>query len=87
MVIGGALVGEEGTTTGLTVSFDTWDNGNGDGPAIDIKHNGVIVAHKFFQGVGGSRGPYCAVVETDSAGNPISLRTEPKGSLANWVDL
>ena len=85
-VIGGALVGEEGATTGLSVSIDTSDNGHGDGPAIDIKYYGAIIAHKFFQGVG-SRGPYCAVVETDAAGNPISLETEPSGSVANWVDL
>jgi len=85
-VIGGALVGEEGATTGLSVSIDTSDNGHGDGPAIDIKYYGAIIAHKFFQGVG-SRGPYCAVVETDAAGNPIALETEPSGSVANWVDL
>src|SRR5687768_14021911 len=31
-IISGGTVGEEGTTTGLSVNLDTWDNGNGDGP-------------------------------------------------------
>jgi hypothetical protein len=93
-VVGGGTVGEEGTTTGLTVSFDTWDNRDGgsalagDGTAIDIKVNNVIIAHKLFQG-DGSRGPYCSVVETDAAGNPISIETDPTGTAApgTWVDL
>lgn len=42
----GATVGEEGTTTGLSVNFDTWDNGNGEAPAIEIKWNNVVVARK-----------------------------------------
>ncbi len=93
-VVAGGTIGEEGTTTGLTVSFDTWDNRDGgtalagDGPAIDIKVNNVIVAHKLMQG-DGSRGPYCAVVETDAAGNPVSIETDPTGTAApgTWVDL
>jgi len=93
-VVAGGTIGEEGTTTGLVVSFDTWDNRDGgsalagDGTAIDIKHNNVIVAHKLFQG-DGSRGSYCSVVERDASGNPISLETDPTGTAApgTWVDL
>jgi len=84
-VVAGGTIGEEGTTTGLSINFDTWDNGNGDGPAIDIKHNNVIVAHKRFLATGpqdGSPGPYCSPVETDASGNPISLFTD-----TNFVNL
>jgi len=86
-VVGGGTVGEEGTATGLSVNFDTWDNGNGDGPAIDVKVDGVIIGHKRFAG-DGSAGPYCAPVERDGTGNPISLETDPAGTPApgSWVD-
>jgi hypothetical protein len=35
---------EEGTGTGLTVEFDTYDNGGGEAPAIDVKAAGVEIA-------------------------------------------
>ena len=43
-----ANFGEEGpaSTAGITVSFDTYDNGGGEAPAIDVMVNGVQVAHK-----------------------------------------
>ncbi len=87
-VVGGGPVNEEGTASGLVVSLDTYDNGNSDGPALDIKVNNVIVAHKRFSG-DGSPGFLCCQVETDSAGNPISLETDPAGTPApgTWVDL
>lgn len=37
--------GEEGAGSGLTVSFDTYDNGAGEAPAIDVKWNSNVVAH------------------------------------------
>jgi hypothetical protein len=37
----GATFGEEGTGTGLVVSFDTYDNGNAEAPAIYVKFGGV----------------------------------------------
>jgi Bacterial lectin len=85
--VAGGTVGEEGTAPGLSVNLDTWDNGNGDGPAMDVKVDGVIVAHKRFAGIG-SLGPLCAPVEQDGAGNPISLETDPAGTSApgTWVD-
>jgi len=36
--------GEEGAGTGITISFDTFDNGGGEAPAIDAKSGGVTVA-------------------------------------------
>jgi hypothetical protein len=38
-----ASFGEEGAGTGLTVSFDTWDNGGAEAPAIDLKKGGVTI--------------------------------------------
>ena len=35
---------EEGYGTGLTVEFDTFDNGGGEAPAIDIKWKGTEIA-------------------------------------------
>lgn len=35
---------EEGTGNGLTVTFDTYDNGGGEAPAIDVKWAGTIAA-------------------------------------------
>ncbi len=35
---------EEGGGTGLTIVFDTYDNGGGEAPAIDIKKGGVVIA-------------------------------------------
>lgn len=37
--------GEEGTGGGLTVVFDTFENGPGEAPAIEVKWNGNVVAH------------------------------------------
>ena len=36
----------EGTGNGLSVSFDTFDNGAGEAPAVDIKFGGVTVASR-----------------------------------------
>ena len=35
--------GEEGAGTGLTVSFDVFDNGGGEAPAIDLKNGGTVI--------------------------------------------
>ena len=37
--------GEEGAGSGLTVSFDIYDNGFGEAPAIDVKWNSNVVSH------------------------------------------
>lgn len=33
--------GEEGAGSGLTISFDTYDNGGGEAPAVDVRFGGV----------------------------------------------
>jgi hypothetical protein len=49
-----ANYGEEGPAdgvngiNGLTVCWDIYDNGGGEAPAIDVKVNGVVVAHKSY---------------------------------------
>src|SRR4051794_1332993 len=40
---------EEGLPQGLAVSVDTWDNGGGEAPAIDIKWLGQTIGHAPFQ--------------------------------------
>jgi hypothetical protein len=42
---------EEGAGKGLTVSFDTWDNGNREAPAIDVKWGGAVFAHFLTTGL------------------------------------
>lgn len=41
--------GEEGLDTGLAINFDTWDNGGGEGPAVEVKWRGQIVTQQYFQ--------------------------------------
>ena len=36
-------ISEEGAGTGLSICFDTYDNGGGEAPAIDLKNAGTIV--------------------------------------------
>jgi len=77
----GATVGEEGTTTGLSVNLDTWDNGNGEAPAIEIKWNNVVVARKRFAGDSESAGPGYLIPERDPVtGAPIPIQTDPPGT-------
>jgi len=42
-----AAFGEDGAGSGLTLSFDTYDNGGGEAPAVDILWNGTMVAHRL----------------------------------------
>ena len=41
--------GEEGSDAGLAVNFDTWDNGGGEGPAVEVKWRGQVIARQSFQ--------------------------------------
>ena len=77
----GAYTAEEGTPTGLVVSFDTWDNdGDDTAPAIEVRYNGAVVGFQsMYPGPGnnireGGRAPAGPVL-LDSAGNPVSLFT------------
>ena len=40
-----APISEEGDGTGLTVAFDSYDNGGNEAPAIDVKWGGATVGH------------------------------------------
>jgi hypothetical protein len=40
--------GEDGAGSGLTVAFDTYDNGGGEAPAIDIRFGGITLATKRY---------------------------------------
>lgn len=40
---------EDGLGEGLTVSFDTWDNGAAEAPAIDVKWLGATIGHVSLQ--------------------------------------
>jgi hypothetical protein len=86
---------EEGTPTGLVVSFDTWDNAADDtAPAIEVRYNGAVVAFKsMYPGAGNNlrdsgRAPAGPVLQ-DSAGNPVSLftlgTTRNDGSFVNVI--
>src|SRR5262245_392423 len=82
-----ATLGEEGAGTGVTVTFDTWDN-NGDdtAPAIDVRYGGAILA---FQSMAtdvagqalreGSRDPAGPIL-TNSAGGQVNLQTFQPGA-------
>ena len=41
--------GEEGLDQGLAVNFDTWNNGDGEGPAVEVKWRGQVIARQPFQ--------------------------------------
>ncbi|HOK77854.1 MAG TPA: hypothetical protein PLW35_09050, partial [Verrucomicrobiota bacterium] len=67
-----AAWGEEGTGTGLTLAFDTYDNGGGEAPAIDLKiGNQVIVSKKVPIGD----------ISTDDQYAPVVIAVNPDGSL------
>ena len=40
----GTWLSEEGAGSGISVCIDTWDNGGGEAPAVDLKFGGAIVA-------------------------------------------
>lgn len=65
---------EEGLDEGLAVNFDTWDNGGGEGPAIEVKWLGQVVARTPFQP---SQSPIGAPDAAAAARNVIiDLRTD-----------
>jgi len=48
-VTSNANFGEEGgTTTGISVCFDIYDNGGGEAPSVDVKYNNLTIAHTVF---------------------------------------
>jgi len=82
--------GEEGVGTGISVTFDTWDNNGADtAPAIEILYGGVVIASQSMatnaNGISIREGarPAAGPILTDSAGNPVSLQTLGSGALPN----
>lgn len=69
---GGAA--EEGTPTGLSIGFDTYDNGNGDVVGFSIKLDGTTLLE------------VPATVRNGAVDDPTSLQTGPIGS-AGWARL
>ena len=65
--------GEEGPDSfnGLTLTADTYDNGGGEAPAVEVKVNGVVVA-----GGRSTRNPY-----TGGAFVPVTVNLDPDGTL------
>ncbi len=75
--IGGA---EDGAGTGLTVAFDIYDNAGGEGPSIDIKFKGIVVASTKLPRPFLETGD---VATPESPGNfvPVLIRLNPNGTL------
>src|SRR5947207_8732863 len=63
--------GEEGDGTGLTISFDTYNNGGGEAPAIDVKKGGNIIY---------SRKGNLALFRTGDYGDVV-VQVDPEGTL------
>lgn len=63
---------EEGVGNGFRVAFDTYDNGGGEAPAIDLYYNGNVIARTKFDGVTALTLP---PVVDPATGKPASLMT------------
>src|SRR5204863_296950 len=83
---------EDGESTGVSVTFDVWDNGGTDtAPAIDLRLNGQVIAFQSMDGARtGGRAPAGAIL-TNSAGGLVALATAPPASFnpnaTNFVDV
>ena len=64
--------GEDGAGSGLVVSFDTYDNGGGEAPAIDVRFNSTEVI---------SRKVPAALLDTEGGFVPVIIRVEPDGTV------
>jgi len=71
--------GEEGTGSGLRVILDTYDNGAGEAPALDIAWGGAVFAHTKWTGVTVLTDP---PVIDPANGQPASLQTDTA-----WAEL
>jgi hypothetical protein len=63
--------GEEGSGNGLIVSFDTYENGNGDVPGISLKWQGALLAEKPM--------PFAAFL-SDPEYFPVVVRLDADGT-------
>ncbi len=64
--------GEDGAGSGLVVSFDTWDNGGGEAPAIDVRFNGGAVASQKVP---------ASLLDTAGEYVPVFIRVQPDGTV------
>src|SRR5205085_6170865 len=65
-----------GTGSGLTVSFDTWDNAAPDtAPAIEIRYKGSVVATQSTAGIRNDTRALSTALLIDANNNPLSLET------------
>lgn len=70
----GSTPSEEGAGTGITISFDTWDNNDTDtAPAIELKVGGNTVATAFMTGQREGGRAYGGPLTLDNAGQPMSI--------------
>lgn len=71
--LGGAVFGEEGPEggTGLVITFDTFDNGAGEAPAIDVKYGGAVIGHVRFT---------AGNIQSDTFSN-VSIKLKSNGTL------
>jgi len=70
--------GEEGLTNGLSVNFDTWDNGGGEAPAIDVKWLGQTIASAPVQV---SQSP-AGVTDPIAAQREVIIWLRPEGTIS-----
>ena len=69
--------GEEGLPNGLAVNFDTWDNGAGEAPAIEVKWLGQIIASAPFQS---SQSP-SGISDPIAASRDVVINLEADGTI------
>jgi hypothetical protein len=67
-----APFGEDGLGSGLTVTFDIYDNGGGEAPAIDVTYRGAVIASTKVP---------IALLDTGDAYVPTIIRVETDGTL------
>ena len=68
---------EEGSTNGLSVNFDTWDNGGGEAPAIDVKWLGETIASASFQASQSPNG----ITDPVAASRDVVINLDPDGTI------
>lgn len=68
---------EDGTGSGIRVTFDTWDSGGADtAPAIDVVVGGTVVASQSMDGIrSGGRAPAGPFINDPATGQPMTLFT------------
>lgn len=71
--LGGAVFGEEGPegAPGLVISFDTFDNGGGEAPAIEVKYGGASIGRVRFT---------AGNIQSDTFSN-VSIKLKSNGTL------